>query len=65
MSEDEDNLSVPAGPIRVTFGLIAMPLGLFIVALSESSWAKFFGFILFLVAPFIMLRRPPKSEGDQ
>ncbi len=54
--DDKDHLPVPAGYLRVVLGLLIMVSGVLVAALSEGEWAKGFGLILFLMAPFIMLK---------
>jgi hypothetical protein len=60
--DDNDGLSVPAGPVRVTIGLMMMGGGVFMAGLIDASWAKYLGFSLFLISPFVMLKRPTNEK---
>ena len=53
--DDEDNLPVPAGIVRVVLGLTVMVSGVLMAAIFQSEWVKGLGFIIFLLSPFIML----------
>jgi hypothetical protein len=57
LHEDADHLDEPAGPLRVGIGLILLPGGLFLAALADGHVFKYLGLLLFLAAPFVMLRR--------
>ncbi len=59
---DEDNLLVPAGFVRVAFGLLVMVGGVFIAALSARSWGEYLGLLMFLCSPCIMLTRPNRKD---
>lgn len=60
--DDDYNLSVPAGPVRVTVGLAMMAGGVFMASLIDAAWAKYLGFSLFLISPFVMLKSPTNEE---
>ena len=60
--DDEENLSVPAGPVRVCLGLMMMTGGVFIAALSDKAWVKTIGIFMFLGSLFVMLKRPDKPQ---
>ncbi len=57
-SDEEDNLPVPAGFIRVAAGIVLMLSGFLIAALSEREWVQVVGLLLFLSSPPVMLRWP-------
>ena len=59
--DDEDNLSVPAGPVRVVLGLMMMG-GVVVAALSDKSWVKTVGILMFLGSLFVMLKSPDKPQ---
>ena len=61
IEDEEDNLSVPAGAIRVVIGLIVMTVSILAAGLSDNRWVKVTGLILFLLSAFIMLKRPDKE----
>jgi hypothetical protein len=65
--DDEDQLAVPAGNIRVIVGLVVMVSGLFIAvfsnpAFSNNAFGIGLGLLLFLISPFIMLTTKKKEE---
>ena len=62
-SDYEDNLSIPASPIRIIIGLVVLCIGILIAAMSESSLVKSIGAILFLVSPFIMLTNKKRDQS--
>jgi hypothetical protein len=57
----EDHLLVPAGPIRIVSGCLMMAGGVFLAALTTHNWVKVIGLLMFVVAPFVMLKRPVKE----
>jgi hypothetical protein len=59
--DDEDNLPVPAGVVRVVLGLVVMLSGVLMAAIFQSEWIKGLGLIIFLLSPFIMLKWPKRE----
>ncbi|HEX8494735.1 MAG TPA: hypothetical protein VF658_17960 [Pyrinomonadaceae bacterium] len=62
--DDEDNLSVPAGPVRVVLGLMLMVGGVVVAALSDKAWLDWAGIIMFLSSAFVMLKKPDKRNEN-
>lgn len=62
--DDEESLLVPAGPVRVVLGLTMMAGGVFAAALSDKSWVKTVGFILFLVSGLVMVKSADRKDGN-
>ncbi|MBD0326459.1 MAG: hypothetical protein ICV68_08505 [Pyrinomonadaceae bacterium] len=61
---DDENLAVPAGPVRVVVGLMMMAGGFIVGALSDKSWVKEAGFTVFLVSFFVMLKSPNRKDEN-
>jgi hypothetical protein len=59
--DGQDHLLVPAGPIRIVIGCLMMAGGVFLAAITPDNWVKIVGLLMFLVAPFVMLKRPVKA----
>jgi hypothetical protein len=58
--EEEDDLPVPAGALRVVLGLVAMTSGFLVLALWEGGWPAWAGLALFILSPLVMLKSPEK-----
>ena len=62
--EDEDNLSVPAGPLRITLGLAMMTGGVVVAALSDKGWMEAIGLLMFIGSIFVMLKNPDGRDEN-
>lgn len=58
--EEEDDLPVPAGAVRVVLGLVGMTSGFFVWALWDGGWPAWAGLALFTLSPFLMLKSPER-----
>jgi hypothetical protein len=60
--DGHDHLLVPASPIRIVIGCLMMAGGVFLAALTTHNWVKVIGLLIFIVAPFVLLKRPVKES---
>jgi hypothetical protein len=60
LDDEEDDLPVPAGALRVVLGLVGMTSGFLVSALWEGGWPAWAGLALFILSPFVMLKSPEK-----
>lgn len=61
-ADEEDDIGVPAGTIRVVLGLLTMVVGVSIAAFSENAYGDGLGLLLFVISPFIMITSK-KNKG--
>ena len=57
-NQEEDDLPVPAGPLRVVLGLVMMILGFTagMGVLGDGSWLKFVGWGVFISSFLVMMK---------
>lgn len=57
-NQEEDDLPVPAGPLRVVLGLVMMSIGFTagMGVLGDSAWLKFLGWGVFISSFLVMMK---------
>jgi len=58
---EEDDLPVPAGPLRVVIGLCLMTVGSIIGLMGLRPWLSLLGWATFIISFLIMLKTPDKQ----